>query len=44
VKGTADSLPDDVEPLKAALLVERAACQASEARASGAEAMVARLR
>ena len=41
---TADSLPDDIESLKAALLAERAARQESEARAAGAEAMVAHLK
>lgn len=41
---TADSLPDDVAALKAALLAERAARQESEARAAGAEAMVAHLK
>ena len=41
---TADSLPDDIETLKAALLAERAARQESEARAAGAEAMVAHLK
>src|SRR5271154_5441082 len=37
-------LPDDIDALKAALLVERAARRESEARASGAEAMVAHLK
>jgi transposase len=44
VSSTADSLPDDVTALKAALLAERAARQESEARAAGAEAMVAHLK
>ena len=44
MNSTADSLPDDVETLKAALLAERAARQESEARAAGAEAMVAHLK
>ena len=46
-----DSLPDDIETLKAALLAERTALLAErtarlemEARASGAEAMVAQLK
>ncbi|MBS0641222.1 MAG: IS66 family transposase [Proteobacteria bacterium] len=41
---TGDSLPDDIDALKAALLAERAARQESEARAAGAEAMVAHLK
>ena len=41
---TSDSLPDDVDALKAALLAERAARREFEARASGAEAMVAHLK
>jgi transposase len=40
----ADALPDDLETLKAALLAERAARHEAEARASGAEAMVAHLK
>ena len=40
----ADALPDDIEALRAALLAERAARRESEARASGAEAMVAHLK
>jgi transposase len=44
VRSTADSLPEDVEEPKAALLAERAARQVSEARAAGAEAMVAHLK
>jgi transposase len=44
VSNTADSLPDDIEALKAALLAERAARRESEARAAGAEAMVAHLK
>jgi transposase len=39
-----DTLPDDIETLKAALIAERAARQEFEARASGAEAMVAHLK
>jgi transposase len=39
-----DTLPDDIETLKAAFLVERAARREAEARASGAEAMVAHLK
>ena len=41
---TAETLPDDIEALKAALLAERAARREFEARASGAEAMVAHLK
>jgi transposase len=40
----ADSLPNDIETLKAALLAEQAARRESEARAAGAEAMVAHLK
>jgi len=39
-----DALPDDINALKAALLAERAARLEFEARASGAEAMVAHLK
>jgi hypothetical protein len=39
-----EALPDDIDTLKAALLPERAARQESEARATGAEAMVAHLK
>jgi transposase len=39
-----DTLPDEIGALKAALLAERAARQQAEARASGAEAMVAHLK
>jgi transposase len=39
-----DALPDDIDALKAALLAERAARLEFEARASGAEAMVAHLK
>ena len=39
-----DELPDDLETLKAALLSERSARQAAEARAVGAEAMVTHLK
>ena len=41
---TPAALPDDLETLKAALLAERAARHEAEARASGAEAMVAHLK
>ena len=41
---TADILPDGVDALKAALVAERSARQVAEARASGAEAMVAHLK
>jgi transposase IS166 family protein len=41
---TADILPEGVEALKAALAAERSARQEAEARASGAEAMVAHLK
>src|SRR5271166_7108690 len=44
VNTTADTLPDDIDALKAALLAERAARRESEARASSAEAMVAHLK
>jgi transposase len=44
VNTTSDSLPDDIDELKAALLAERAARREFEARASGAEAMVAHLK
>src|SRR6201996_1922597 len=44
VNTTSDTLPDDVDALKAALLAERAARSEFEARASGAEAMVAHLK
>ncbi len=40
----ADMLPDDIDALRAALAVERAARREAEARASGAEAMVAHLK
>jgi transposase len=39
-----DTLPDDLETLKAAFLAERSARLEAEARASGAEAMVAHLK
>ena len=39
-----ETLPDDIAALKAALTAERAARQQAEARASGAEAMVAHLK
>jgi transposase len=41
---TSDVLPDAVDALKAALVVERSARQQAEARASGAEALVAHLK
>ena len=44
VTTNADSLPDDIEALKSALLAERSARRESEARASGAEALVAHLK
>ena len=44
MNNTAETLPDDVDALKAALLAERAARREFEARASGAEAMVAHLK
>jgi len=39
-----DTLPDDIDALKAALLAERMARREFEARASSAEAMVAHLK
>jgi transposase len=44
VSDPADTVPDDIDALKAALLAERVARRESEARASGAEAMVAHLK
>jgi transposase len=44
VNEPADTVPDDIDALKAALLAERAARREFEARASGAEAMVAHLK
>ena len=44
VSTTADTIPDDIDALKAALLAERSARREFEARASGAEAMVAHLK
>ena len=41
---TADILPDGVDALKTALVAERSAREQAEARASGAEAMVAHLK
>jgi transposase len=41
---TADSIPDDVDALRAELAAERVARQEAEARASGAEAMVTHLK
>ncbi len=40
----ADTLPDDIETLRAALAAERAARQSAEARATGVEAMIAHLK
>jgi transposase len=40
----AETLPDDLETLQAALLAERSARRQAEARATGAEAMVAHLK
>ena len=44
VSSDADILPDDIETLRAALAAERAARQSAEARATGAEAMIAHLK
>jgi transposase len=44
VSAPADAIPEDLETLKAAFLAERAARREAEARASGAEAMVAHLK
>jgi transposase len=44
VSTTADTIPDDIDALKAALFAERGARREFEARASGAEAMVAHLK
>jgi transposase len=44
VSTAADTIPDDIDALKAALLAERSARREFEARASGAEAMVAHLK
>jgi transposase len=44
VNTTTDSIPDDIDTLKAALLAERSARREFEARACGAEAMVAHLK
>jgi transposase len=44
VSTISDAMPDDIEALKAALLAERGARCEFEARASGAEAMVAHLK
>ena len=41
---TPAALPDEIDALQAALVAERAARQQAEARASGAEAMVAHLK
>ena len=41
---SADALPDDIDALKAALLVERATRRDLEVRAAGAEAMIAHLK
>ena len=40
----ADALPDDIDALRAALAAEQMARREAEARASGAEAMVAHLK
>ena len=40
----ADPLPEDIEALRAALMAERAARHEAEARATGAEAMIAHLK
>jgi transposase len=42
--GTADSIPDDIDALRAELAAERAARREAESRASGAEAMVTHLK
>jgi len=44
VSTAADTIPDDIDALKAALLAERSARREFEARASGAEAMVVHLK
>ena len=44
VSTASDTLPDDIDALKAALRIERAARRELEARAAGAEAMVAHLK
>src|SRR5665213_1608639 len=44
VNTAADIVPDDIDALKAALLAERSARRTFEARAAGAEAMVAQLK
>jgi transposase len=44
VTSAPDSLPDDIDALRAALAAERLARREAEARASGAEAMVAHLK
>src|ERR1700749_2792487 len=44
VTSTADSLPDEIEALKTALAAEHRARREAEARAAGAEAMVAHLK
>ena len=44
VSNGSDTLPDDIEALKAALIAERAARQELEARASGAEMMIVHLK
>jgi transposase len=41
---TADSIPDDIDALRAELAAERVARREAEARASGAEAMVTHLK
>jgi hypothetical protein len=44
VTPTPDNLPDDIDALRAALAAEQLARREAEARASGAEAMVAHLK
>jgi len=44
VKPGADTLPDDIDALRAALLAERNARHEAEARATGAEALIAHLK
>jgi transposase len=44
VTSGADILPDDIDALRAALLAERTARHEAEARATGAEAMIAHLK
>jgi transposase len=44
VTPSADTLPDDIDALRAALLAERTARHEAEARATGAEALIAHLK